>query len=184
MPIDSVLIGEHALCESLADDHDRLLVIILIVERIEVASGDDGNAERRKKSRRDDTPLRPGILYAGGMGVTIPGELKTIAAITPRNHIAECSFAHARQSINAAHRFLVEIDDLSRSLTVRHSGNVDGQDVLRVQTRLSLLQCDQRSDQGTCTGQQHERGGDLRHREDSLPAARAGYPETSAGWAQ
>jgi hypothetical protein len=60
-----ILIGEHALCESLADDHDRLLIIILIVERIEVAPRDDGNAERRKKSRRDDTPLRPGILYPG-----------------------------------------------------------------------------------------------------------------------
>ena len=27
MPIDGILIGEHALCESLADDNDRLFII-------------------------------------------------------------------------------------------------------------------------------------------------------------
>jgi hypothetical protein len=113
MPIDGILIGEHALCESLADDNDGLfitIILILVVECIEVATGDYGNAKRRKKSRRDDTPLRARIFYTGGMGVTLPGELKTITAFAPRNHIAECCFAHARQSINAAHRFLVADD--------------------------------------------------------------------------
>jgi hypothetical protein len=41
MPIDRILVGEHALCESLADNNDRLFmipVVILIIERIEIAA--------------------------------------------------------------------------------------------------------------------------------------------------
>src|SRR5215469_1031549 len=49
MPVDGILIGKHALRKSLADDYDRL-TILLTVERVEIAPGDDGNAKRRKKS--------------------------------------------------------------------------------------------------------------------------------------
>jgi hypothetical protein len=48
MPIDRILIGEHALCESFADDNDGLLItvpiiiiriiILLTIERIEIAA--------------------------------------------------------------------------------------------------------------------------------------------------
>src|ERR1700678_550587 len=116
MPIDCILIRKHALCESLADDNDGLfivtMILILVIECIEIAAGDDGNTESRKKSGRDYTPLRAGIFYARGMDVTIPGELKTGAgaAIAPRNHIAEGSLAYPGQGIDAAHRFLIEID--------------------------------------------------------------------------
>jgi hypothetical protein len=197
MPIDRILVGEHALRESLADDNDRLFILlfwslfwsftflVIEIERIEIAAGNDRNAKRRKESRRDGTPLRPGILYAGGMDVSVGGELQTrsggAAGIAPGNDIAEGGLTHARQGINATYRFLVEIDDLLRRLPIRHSRNVDSQDVLRVQTRLRPLQCDQRSDQRTCAGQQHEGRGDLCHREDPLAAARAaGDPHTSA----
>ena len=91
MPIDRILIGKHALCEGLADDHDRLF-IILVIERIEIAAGNNRNAKRRKKSGRDDTRLRAGILYAGGMDVSVSGELKTGTggvAIAPGNDVAE-----------------------------------------------------------------------------------------------
>ena len=72
MPIDRILIGEHALCERLADDNHRLFIfIILVIERIEIAAGNDRNPKRRKESRRDDTPLRPRILYTGGMDVSV-----------------------------------------------------------------------------------------------------------------
>ena len=82
MPIDRILVGEHALCESLADDNDRLF-IILVIERIEIAAGNDRNAKRRKKSGRDGTRLRPGILYAGGMDVSVSGELQTGTGASP-----------------------------------------------------------------------------------------------------
>ena len=49
MPVDRILIGEHALCERLADDDDRI-VNILSIERIEITAGNDGNAQRRKES--------------------------------------------------------------------------------------------------------------------------------------
>ena len=45
MPIDRILARKHALCESLADDHDRL--VILVIERVEIAPGKNGNAEAR-----------------------------------------------------------------------------------------------------------------------------------------
>src|SRR5580658_4312974 len=66
MPIDRILVGEHALCESLADDNDRIF-LILAIERIEITAGNDRNAQRRKVSGRDGTRLRPGILYTGSM---------------------------------------------------------------------------------------------------------------------
>jgi hypothetical protein len=100
MPIDRILVGEHALRESLADDNHRLFIfIILAIERIEIAAGNDRDAERRKESGRDDTPLRPRILYAGGMDVSIGGELQTEAggvAIAPGNDVPEGGLNHAR----------------------------------------------------------------------------------------
>src|SRR5580704_5059601 len=76
MSIDRILIGEDALREGLADDHDRLR-ILSVIEHVEIASGNDGNAERSKKSGRHGTRLRPGILYTGGMDVSVGGELDT-----------------------------------------------------------------------------------------------------------
>ncbi len=91
MPIDRILVGEHALCESLADDNDGLFIIVVIViKRIEIAAGNDRNAKRRKKTGRDGTRLRPGILYAGRMDVSVTGELQSAeAAIAPGNDVAE-----------------------------------------------------------------------------------------------
>src|SRR5438876_11012930 len=102
MPIDGILIGEHALCESLTDDNDGLFT--LAVEIVEITAGDDGNAERGKESGRDDAPLRARILFAGRTDVTIPGELDagTVAAIAPGNNNAERSLVHAGKGINAA----------------------------------------------------------------------------------
>ncbi len=48
MSIDGILIGEHSLSESLTDDDDRFFV--LAVKLIEIAAGDDRNAERGKKT--------------------------------------------------------------------------------------------------------------------------------------
>src|SRR5437588_2291770 len=97
MPIDRILIGKHALGKRLADDYDGLFSMA-VIEGVEIAAGDDGNAERRKKSGRDNTPLRAGILYAGGMDVTVGAELQTGAgaAIAPGNDVAEGGLAHAR----------------------------------------------------------------------------------------
>jgi hypothetical protein len=73
------------------------------------------------------------------MNMTVGGELEADAGIAPGNDIAERGLAHARKRVDAPHRFLVEIDDLSRRLTLRHSGNVDRQDELRIPSCLSPL---------------------------------------------
>jgi len=113
MPIDRVLIGKHALCQSLADDSDRLG--ILVIESIEIAAGKDRNAQGRKKTGRDDTPLRPRSSTRRNGRVRrrkIADQKRRDASIAPGNDIAVGGLAHARQDINATYRFLVEIDDL------------------------------------------------------------------------
>src|ERR1700722_10702479 len=82
MPIDRVLTGKHIPCETRADDRDWLL--ILVVERVEIAAGNDGNAERCEKAGRDGPPLRARIVFS--MDVTITRELQTYGkpfGITP-----------------------------------------------------------------------------------------------------
>src|SRR6267154_2538316 len=46
MPIDRILVGEHTPCDSLTNDNDGLLIIILVIKRIEIAAGNDRNAKR------------------------------------------------------------------------------------------------------------------------------------------
>ena len=74
MPINGILIGEHALGESLTDDRDRIFLIR--VEFIEVAPGDDGNSQRREKSGRDDAELGARI-FARNMSMPIGRKLQT-----------------------------------------------------------------------------------------------------------
>jgi len=98
VPIDRILVGEHAPRKTLADDHDRLRVVA-VVQRVEIAAGNDGNAKRRKESGRDDAPFRPRILDTRGMDVSVGGELQTIGTeegIAPRNDVAEGGPTHAR----------------------------------------------------------------------------------------
>src|SRR5439155_15400108 len=129
MPIDGILIGEHAPCESLTDYNDGLFTF-LAVGIVEITAGDDGNTERGKESGRDDAQLRARILFAGGMNITVGGELeaRTEAAIAPGNNNAESGLGHAGKRINATNRFLVEIDHLLRRFSVGHNGDVDGED--------------------------------------------------------
>jgi len=70
---DGILIGEHALCERLADDSDGLFAF-LAVEFVEIAAAKDRYSERCKESGRDDAQLRARIL-AGLVNMTIGGEL-------------------------------------------------------------------------------------------------------------
>ena len=70
MAIDGILVGEHELGQRLTDDHHGFSVVG--IARIKITARDDGNAQSGKVSRGDDTPVRAGILSAGGMGVTVP----------------------------------------------------------------------------------------------------------------
>jgi len=103
VPIDGILIGEHALCESLTDDSDGLFTFA--VERVEIAASDDGNAERGKESGRDGPQLPARIFLAALALMTLRRELQTgakAACVAPGNSNAESSLVHAGQRINTA----------------------------------------------------------------------------------
>src|SRR4029077_12357830 len=111
VPINRVFAGKHALCESLADDHDRVstLVIILLVE---IAPGKNGNSQRIEKAGRDGAQLRARIVFA--VDVTITGELQTGTegvGVTPGSNDSESRLGDSGQRIDATYRFLVKIDD-------------------------------------------------------------------------
>src|SRR5262249_54783935 len=57
--IEGVLAGEHALCDALADDDDRLAAAAIVIN--EVAALDDRHAQSSEKSRRDHAELCSGI---------------------------------------------------------------------------------------------------------------------------
>ena len=139
MPIDRILARKHLPRQSRADDHDRLA--IAVIERIEIAAGNDGNAKRGEKAGRDGAPQRARIVFA--MGVTIAGELQTYAeaaaGITPGSDHADSRFGDAGQRIDLAHRFLVKIEDLLRRSSVGRRRNVDDQDATRIETGLGAF---------------------------------------------
>src|ERR1041384_6389637 len=91
VPINSILMRKHALCQRLTDDNDGIFIFPLTVEVVEITAGEDRNAKCGEKSWRDDTPLRPRILFARSMDMTVGGELQAEAGggIAPRNHQAE-----------------------------------------------------------------------------------------------
>src|SRR5213594_4246805 len=181
--VDGVLIGEHALRESLANDNYGLLT--LTIESIEITAGDDGNSECGKESRRDGAQLRARILFAGGMNMAVRRELETgakAAGIAPGNDNPESRFVHTGQRFNPANRFLIEINHLLRRFSVGHCRNVDSEDVAYVEAGLRRLQRQQRLNQSAGACQQHERRGNLRHGEDAQPAIRtAGNPHAAVG---
>src|SRR5258708_22486483 len=93
VPIESILIGEHALCESLTYDKDGLCTF-MAVEIVEITAGNDGNAKRGKESGRDDAQLRARVL-SGGMDMTVGGKLEAEAGIAPGNNHAESGLVHS-----------------------------------------------------------------------------------------
>src|SRR5262249_37119862 len=145
------------------------------IKIVEITACEDGNAKRSEEPGRDDPEIRARILFTRSSQMAVRRELKpwTGACIAPRNEHTVCGLIHAGERINATHQFFVEIDDLLLRLSKGHCGNIHDQDALCVKTRLRPLQCDQRCEQRTCPGQQHERCGDLCDREETLAVARA-----------
>src|SRR5262245_35472158 len=172
--IDRVLIREHALREGLADDRNGLFV--MDIELIEIATRNDGNAQRPKEPRRDNAIVREGILFARAVNMTISGELQggTGADVAPGSDHTKRGFVDTRKRVNATYHFLVKIDNLLACLSVKYGGNVDGKDMARVHSGVGALLCEKRSDDHTRPGQQHERSADLRYDEDTLAPLAAG----------
>ena len=105
-----------------------------------------------------------------------------VAGIAPGNGHAVSGFDHTRQALNAADRFLIEINDLLRRFLVAHHGNVDGQDVLHIETRLCGLHGDERLQKHAGAGEQHEGSCDLHDGEYAEAAVGASCnADTAAG---
>ena len=116
------------------------------------------------------------------MNVAIGGELQggTGADIAPGSDHPECGPIDTWKRINAPYDFLVKIDNLLACLAVKYGGKVNGEDMARVHTGLRPLQREERSDNHTRAGQQHERCADLRYNEHTLTAFAAGRPDAGA----
>ena len=74
MVVDRILIREHPLRQALAHDDDRLAGSAIRI--VEIASGDDRDAERREKSGRDGAEPRARIFFARGADVAVGRELE------------------------------------------------------------------------------------------------------------
>src|SRR5260370_23753652 len=144
VPIDGILIGEHTLCESLTDDDDRFTAL-LAVPLVEITATEDGNAERGKKSGRDDAQLSARV-FSWGMHMTVGRELKAEAGIAPGNNHAERGLVHPGQRINAPNCFLVEIDHLQRRFSVGRGGDICREGRRALATGLRVLWRDHGSD--------------------------------------
>ncbi len=100
---------EHPLRHALADDDDRLGIPAVGV--VEVAAGDDRNAERREESRGHGAEPGARILLAVGFRVALDRELKAgteDAGVAPRHGRAHGDPLDAGQLRDAPHRLLVE----------------------------------------------------------------------------
>ena len=110
---DGILIREHELREGLADDDD--LVAILVIGFIEIASGEDGDAERGEKTGRDCAQICAGIIFTGAANLTVGRELEAgakAACVTPGDDGAQGDVIHAGKRLDLANGFLVEANDL------------------------------------------------------------------------
>src|ERR1700684_1826969 len=171
--IERILPREHPLRDTLADDHYRLATAPVLI--VEVAAFNDGHAERREKYRGNRAELWQRILFVTAFPLAFAGEFKSwteAARISPRHAGAFRDSVDSRHLFDSAYHVPIEVDDLIRSLAIRHHGHIHSQHAVHVETRLRGLQREQRLDQHARSGQQDERGRNLCDREDAQPAAR------------
>ena len=186
VPVHRVLIREHPLCQRLAHDDHRLLAFR--IQHVEIASGDQRNAQRHEESRRHSSELGTRIFFPRGAYVAVARKLEAgteIAGIPPWNHDPESRLIHPGQRLNAPDRVFVEVHYLLRRLAVGHRWNIDGQHPPRIHSGPRCLHRNQRLEQHARAGQQHERRRDLRDRENAQPpvcaAGNANAPRAQAG---
>src|SRR6267378_6274485 len=93
--------------------------------------------------------------------------------VAPWNVGAECDAIHPGDFIDAANDLPIKVDDLIRSLSIRHDRYVHGEYAMHIEPGLCCLQRKQRLDEHAGSRQQHEGRGDLRDREDLQSTAGA-----------
>jgi hypothetical protein len=119
----------------------------------------------------------------GGL-VAFDGELHARAertGVAPRHEGPGGDGVDAGQLSDPPRRFLIEGDGLRAEDTGGRRRDVDRQHVLHVVAGVRGLQRDERGDEHAGAGQQHEREGDLRRRENTQAAIRVGRDAHAAG---
>ena len=172
--VDGVLRREQPLRDALAHDDDLLGVAAIGLG--EVAAGDDRHAERREESGRDGAEARARILFAVRPDVALGRELEARAedaGVAPRHGRAHRDALHAGQLGDAPHRLLVEPVIWSGERPYDMTGTFTASTLRVSKPVLRRLQRKQRRQQHAGARQQHERRGDLRHREQTQAAVRA-----------
>src|SRR5262245_11995905 len=157
MVIDRILIREHPLRQALTHDDD--LLTAPAIGFVEIASGDQRNAERREKPWRNRPEACAWILFSISAYVSFRREFEPraeSARITPRNGGSECNAIYSWQFCDAPYRFFVKPNDLIRRFPIRNHGNVQCEYFVRIETRRRRLQCDQRLEQHAGAGQKYE----------------------------
>src|ERR1700724_4890512 len=106
--IDCILTRKHALRHALAHDNHGLAIPAIVV--VEIATGNNRDAKRCEKSRRDGLKLWAWIIFAGSVHVPVRGVLKSrpgaeLPRVTPRNRGAQSYVIHARKRFDATYRF-------------------------------------------------------------------------------
>ena len=171
--VHRVLAREHPLRQALADDHDLLGVAAVGVG--EVAAGDDRHAERREEAGRHRAEPRARILLAVRLGVALGRELEArdrSAGVAPRHDGADGDALHARQLRDAPHALPCRTPTICSGVrAVATSTGTFTASTLRVSKPVcAACSANERRQQHAGAGQQHERRGDLRHREQRAAA--------------
>ena len=76
----------------------------------------------------------------------------------------------AGQRTDSPHGLLIETDDLFRGAAERLHGDIEGEDVARIESGFLRLQGEEGLEQHAGAGEKHERGGDLSDGKDAEPA--------------
>src|SRR5262249_39570067 len=109
MMVDGVRAGKHALGQALADDHDQLAALAIVV--VKVATGKYRHSERGKEAGRDQAELSAGIFFAGPANVAVGRELESgseVARVAPRHGCTERDAVDSRQRANLPHGLFVK----------------------------------------------------------------------------
>src|SRR5919109_2183651 len=97
------------------------------------------------------------ILNAGDVAIARELQAGAVeAAIAPRSRHAVSSPGHTWQSINAADRFLIKVDDLLGRFVVAHYRDVDGEDMTRVHAGLGGLHGNESFQEHAGASEEHE----------------------------
>src|SRR4030095_7945544 len=126
------------------------------------------HAERGEEPRRHRAEASVRIVLSGAELIALDRELEAgaeAARLAPGRERAQGHAVDAGESADAPDDLLVEGGDLLLAAAVLHDRYVEGEDAVDVEAGLRRLEGEEGLDDHARPHEQHERGGDLRARE-------------------